>query len=57
MAFVIGFICGIMACWMVYRVRKMIDNDMNLFAYEEDEFEDTESEEDDFFEEEEVTND
>ena len=60
MAFVLGFICGILAPWMAYRVRKMIKDNMSLtglFTYDEEEFKDVELEEDEFVEEEEIAND
>ena len=60
MAFVLGFVCGILAPWMAYRVRKMIEDNMSLtglFTYDEEEFEDVELEEDEFIEEEEIAND
>ena len=60
MAFVLGFICGILAPWMAYRVRKMIEDNLSLtglFTYDEEEFEDVELEEDEFIEEEEIAND
>ena len=60
MAFVLGFICGILAPWMDYRVRKMIEDNISLtglFTYDEEEFEDVEFVEDEFVEEEEIAND
>ena len=60
MSFVLGFVCGILAPWMAYRVRKMIEDNMSLaglFTYDKEEFEDAEPEEDEFIEEEEAAND
>lgn len=60
MSFVLGFVCGILAPWMAYRVRKMIEDNMSLtglLTYDEKEFEDVELEENEFVEEEEIAND